>query len=138
MHSLSYSKAPKNSSLSPIRSQKVMPKNDNDTNTTPAQKRPYPLLNTFSSPASIQTTKSLLLSKQRKRKVSFNEKVVVVCTIFDEDVSDEEIESVPAPRRHSTGDTQLKSILIHPNQQQLQQKFLAKTSLKQFKRLFLS
>lgn len=108
-----------------------MPKND--TPTTPVQKRPYPLMSTFSSPASIQTTKSLL--KQRKRKVSFNEKVVVVCTIFDEDCSDEEIESVPAPRRHSTGDTHLKSILIHPNQQQ-QQKFLAKTSLKQFKRLF--
>ena len=88
-----------------------MPKN----NDPPVIKqRPYPLKSTFSSPAIIETIKVL---KQRKRRVSFDEKVVVVCTIFDEEFSDNE---VPAPRRHSTGEPNLKSILINPIQQQQQ------------------
>lgn len=70
-------------------------------------KRPYPLVTTFSSPASLQTT-----TKKRQRKVSFDEKVVVVCTIFDEDA---DLDQQPTEiRRHSTGETQPKSILVIP------------------------
>lgn len=120
------SKAPKNSSLSPIRKQKVMPKNDDEPLII---QRPYPLLTTFSSPASLQST------KKRQRKVSFNEKVVVVCTIFDEE--DESDNEVPVIRRHSTGETNLKSILTsdQKNQPLLTQK-ITKT-LKQFKNRLL-
>ncbi|KAI8639760.1 hypothetical protein BD408DRAFT_434869 [Parasitella parasitica] len=104
-------KAPKNSSLSPIRSQKVMPKeatSSNKYNITIIPKRPYPLVSTFSSPASLQTT-----TEKRQRKVSFDEKVVVVCTIFDEDAADLDQKPVEV-RRHSTGETQPKSILVIP------------------------
>lgn len=79
-----------------------MPKDDKEE---PVIVRPYPLLATFSSPAALQCT-----TKKRQRKVSFNERVVVVCTIFDEE-GDDTVE-VPAIRRHSTGETNLKSILI--------------------------
>ncbi|CAO3648475.1 unnamed protein product [Mucor fragilis] len=109
-------KAPKNSSLSPIRNQKVMPK-ESITATKPTAtknpiklipKRPYPLVTTFSSPASLQTT-----TQKRQRKVSFDEKVVVVCTIFDED-ADLDQQQPTEVRRHSTGETQPKSILVIP------------------------
>ncbi|CEP15652.1 hypothetical protein [Parasitella parasitica] len=103
-------KAPKTSSLSPIRSQKIMPKqtSSNKYNITIIPKRPYPLVSTFSSPASLQTT-----TEKRQRKVSFDEKVVVVCTIFDEDAADLDQKPVEI-RRHSTGETQPKSILVIP------------------------
>lgn len=96
--------------------------------------RPYPLLATFSSPASLQTTKTTPSTTKRQRKVSFNEKVVVVCTVFDEE--DEDDYDVPAIRRHSTGETNLKSILIYERQQPfLTQKIT--TTLKQFKNRLL-
>ncbi|KAG2198053.1 hypothetical protein INT46_003837 [Mucor plumbeus] len=102
-------KATKNSSLSPIRSQKIMPKEVTITknNITIIPKRPYPLVTTFSSPASLQTT-----AKKRQRKVSFDEKVIVVCTIFDEDADPDQQPS--GIRRHSTGEMQPKSILVIP------------------------
>lgn len=125
MHELTiknlFSKAPKNSSLSPIRKQKVMPKTIEETPVRPL------LFTTFSSPAAFSL-------KKRQRKVSFNEKVVVVCTVFDDDdeEEDEDIE-VPAIRRHSTGETNPKSILIWDgkNQPILSQKITQ--TLKQFK-----
>ncbi|GAA5802035.1 hypothetical protein HPULCUR_007495 [Helicostylum pulchrum] len=121
-------KAPKNSSLSPIRKQKVMPKNTEEV----LIKRPYPLVTTFSSPASIQTT------KRRQRKVSFDEKVVVVCTVFDEDFDDEEGNTeLPTIRRHSTGETNLKSILICDQKQDLVFTQKITKSLKQFKNRLL-
>jgi hypothetical protein len=97
-------------------------------------KRPYPLVSTFSSPASMQTVK-------RQRKVSFNEKVVVVCTVFDEE--DEEVpegcEKLQT-RRHSTGEPCYpKSILIYkealPVSRPITQKITQ--SLKQFKNRLL-
>lgn len=97
-------------------------------------KRPYPLVTTFSSPASIQTT------KRRQRKVSFDEKVVVVCTIFDDDFDDEENSlrtDLPTVRRHSTGETNLKSILICDQKQDLVFTQKITKSLKQFKNRLL-
>ncbi|KAG2201091.1 hypothetical protein INT47_010843 [Mucor saturninus] len=120
-------KAPKNSSLSPIRKQKVMPKKVEEPLVRPL------LFTTFSSPAAFSL-------KKRSRKVSFDEKVVVVCTVFDEsdddDNDDEEVE-VPVIRRHSTGETNPKSILIWDAKSQpiLSQK-ITKT-LKQFKNRLL-
>lgn len=86
-----------------------MPKEATTTknNITIIPKRPYPLVTTFSSPASLQTT-----TKKRQRRVSFDEKVVVVCTIFDEDADPDQ--QPTEIRRHSTGETQPKSILVIP------------------------
>jgi hypothetical protein len=97
-------------------------------------KRPYPLVSTFSSPASMQTVK-------RQRKVSFNEKVVVVCTVFDDDDQvPEGCEKLQA-RRHSTGEPCYpKSILIYkealPVSPPITQKITQ--SLKQLKNLVRS
>lgn len=108
-----------------------MPKNDE-----PLIKRPYPLVTTFSSPASIQTTQN------RQRKVSFDEKVIVVCTIFDDD--DDELEgdndlrpNLPSERRHSTGETNVKTISISDQSQQLVFTQKITKSLKQFKNRLL-
>jgi hypothetical protein len=59
-------------------------------------KRPFPLLSTFSSAASLPT-----LTK-RKRKVSFNEKVMVVVNTVN--------------RRHSAGEADVKPILVYAPQ----------------------
>lgn len=115
------SKLPKNSPLSPIRSQKFKAKQQIE----PEQifnKRPYPLVTTFSSPASLQTN-----HKKRHRKVSFDEKVTVVCTIFDED----EDEEIATERRHSTGEQLQQPKLIPPLTTKITR------SLKQFKNRLL-
>ncbi|KAI8880514.1 hypothetical protein K501DRAFT_301964 [Backusella circina FSU 941] len=88
-------KAPVNSSLSPIRSQKVVPKQQQQQQHK--TKRPFPLLSTFSSAASLPT-----LTK-RKRKVSFNQQVMVVVNTVN--------------RRHSAGEADVKPILIYAPQQ---------------------
>lgn len=84
--------------------------------TTPP-KRPYPLVTTFSSPASIQTTTNNKKKMTRERKVSFNEKVIVVCTSSSPTTTAEGEEDEPVKiRRHSTGEEAIthppKSILI--------------------------
>lgn len=98
-------------------------------------KRPYPLVSTFSSPGSMQNVK-------RQPKVSFDEQVVVICTIFDED-GDKEMphgcEKLEI-RRHSTGEPCYpKSILIYkqalPVSPPITQKITQ--SLKQFKNRLL-
>ncbi|KAI9474250.1 MAG: hypothetical protein EXX96DRAFT_541872 [Benjaminiella poitrasii] len=133
----------KNSSLSPIRSQKIIPKfqsedenilkvDFNTLNSPEAKlttKRPYPLITAFSSPASIQTTSEDNKKLRRKARVSFNEKVVVVCIIADQD--DNESVLTSNRRRRSTGETTNypKSILIEASPP-LTKKVL--TSVKQF------
>ncbi|KAI8889213.1 hypothetical protein K501DRAFT_329308 [Backusella circina FSU 941] len=116
-------KPPPNSSLSPIRSQKIMPKKNDSV--IPKEKRPYPLLTTFSSPASIQTEpKTTKKSNSRRRKVSFDEKVVVICTIFDAEEEeqqhqdDSEEEEEVEVRRHSTGEIK-PTVFIDPSTKSL-------------------
>jgi hypothetical protein len=111
-----------------------MPKNNDLAAVIPKEKRPYPLLTTFSSPASVQTeSKRKDKSNTRRRKVSFDEKVVVICTIFDaEEEQDDDDEQVEV-RRHSTGEIK-PSVFIDPSTKSLRK---VTRSLKQFRNRLL-
>ncbi|KAI8138273.1 hypothetical protein BJV82DRAFT_717503 [Fennellomyces sp. T-0311] len=143
-------KAPPNSFLSPIRSEKTPPRRSINNNHAalppppstplvqppqPKQKprRPYPLMHAISSPASLLSLKM----NRRRRKVSFDENVVVVRTIIhtdddDDEEEDLEHEEVTGWRRHSTGSAPPPSDDIENNEVAKQQILSVSNSLKRF------
>ncbi|KAI8992616.1 hypothetical protein BDB01DRAFT_779046 [Pilobolus umbonatus] len=134
-------KLPHNSSLSPIRKQRTPEKTPATEELNKSQipvhlKRPFPLLTTLSSPAKLPTRLTGRL------KVRFDEKVVVVCTIFDEEEEEDDASTNGLGiRRHSTGETNVESTLIYSNKPSEYPISLKLTkSLRQFKNrlLFIS